>query len=147
MSDRATVLGSIAANLRRGREAAGQDGARHGEARLKSGPTGDIEAAVWPRDLLVERFSAALTAIAGRVQRAADDRTAITTLVNICRERGVSRVLSWDPRWIALDGLPAAMAAAGIDLDLGMVPRGRPGAQNVPAPNHWLTSRCLSYCG
>ena len=144
MSDRATVLGNIAASLRRGRESAGQD--RHGEARLKSGPapadvatrlrsaddaarlksgpTGDIEAAVWPRDLLVERFSAALTAIAGRVHRAPDDRAAIAALVTICRERGVSRVLSWDPRCIALDGLPAAMAAAGIDLDLGTVPRG-----------------------
>jgi L-lactate dehydrogenase complex protein LldG len=135
MSDGATVLGNIAANLRRGREAAGESKARHEEARLssvqapaekearlKSGATTDVS--VWPRDLLIERFSAALTAIAGRVQRAADDRTAITTLVNICRERGVSRVLSWDPRWIALDGLPAAMAAAGIDLDLGMVPRG-----------------------
>ena len=32
-------------------------------------------------------------------------------------------MLSWDPRWIALDGLPAAMAAAGIALDLGIVPR------------------------
>jgi L-lactate dehydrogenase complex protein LldG len=136
MSDRATVLGNIAASLRRGREAAGQDRARHDEARLKSGvtpeedaaglksgPRGEIDAAVWPRDLLVERFSAAVTAIAGRVHRAADDRTAIATLINLCRERGVSRVLSWDPRQIALDGLSAAVAAAGIDLDLGMVPR------------------------
>ena len=135
MSDRATVLRNVTANLRRGREAA--DGARHEEARLtsghapaeiaarlKSGPTSDIDAAVWPRDLLVERFSAALTAIAGRVHRTPDDRAAITTLVTLCRERGVSRVLSWDPHWIAVDGLPAAMAAAGIHLDLGMVPRG-----------------------
>jgi L-lactate dehydrogenase complex protein LldG len=136
MSDRATVLGNIAANLRRGRGAAGEDGAAHQEARLKSGhapeeiearlksgPTTDIAAAVWPPDLLVERFSAALTAVAGRVHRAPDDRAANTTLVTLCRERGVSRLLSWDPRWIALDGLPAALAAADIDLDFGMVPR------------------------
>jgi L-lactate dehydrogenase complex protein LldG len=129
MSDRATVLRNVAANLRRGREAAGEDHA----ARLKSGPTSDIDAAVWPRDLLVERFSAALTAIAGRVHRTPDDRAAITTLVTLCRERGVSRVLSWDPHWIAVDGLPAAMAAAGIHLDLGMVPRGDTRAMRLAA--------------
>jgi len=138
MSDRATVLGNIAASLRRGRGAVGEDGPSHQEARLKSGPTRSGaaaagESAPWPKDLLVERFSAALTAIAGRVHRAPDDRAAIATLVTICRERGVSRVLSWDPRWIALDGLPAAMAGAGIDLDLGMVPRGETRATRLAA--------------
>jgi L-lactate dehydrogenase complex protein LldG len=131
MSDRATVLGNIAANLRRGGEGhrgdllapLPSDGGQE-DARLKPGPAVAGDAAVpWARDLTVERFRAELTAIAGRVHRAADDRAAVASIVTLCRERGASCVLSWDPRWIALDGLPAAMAAAGIALDLGMVPR------------------------
>jgi L-lactate dehydrogenase complex protein LldG len=146
MSDRATVLGNIAANLRRGRGAAGEDVPGHEEARdqarqearLKSGPAqaGRTQAGptpAWPRDLLVERFCAGLTAIAGRVHRAPDDRAAVATVVDVCRERGVSRVLSWDPRWIALEGLQAAMAAAQIAVDEGMVPRGEDRAARLAA--------------
>ena len=69
VSGRATVLGHIAANLRRG------GGAVHGvvhpaEAGAHAG-AGSPAVAI-PQDLLVERFGAELTAIAGRVHRAAD---------------------------------------------------------------------------
>jgi L-lactate dehydrogenase complex protein LldG len=141
MSDRATVLGNIAANLRRGGEghlgdllAAPPSDGRHEEARLKPGPAVASDAAVpWGRDLAVERFRAELTAIAGRVHRATDDPAAVASIVTLCRERGVSCVLSWDPRWISLEGLPAAMAAAGIALDLGFVPRGEARAARLAA--------------
>jgi len=128
MSDRAIVLEHIAAHLRRGRGAAEEHAASQAEAHLTSGPATDEAAARLTSgpasdvELLVERFRAALTAIAGRVHRAADDGAAIKTLVTLCHERGVSRVLSWHPHWIALDGLPAAMAAAAIELDFGIVP-------------------------
>jgi L-lactate dehydrogenase complex protein LldG len=139
MSDRATVLSNIAANLRRGKGVVG--GAAAGlpsypapeEARLTSGTTSATDAAPWPRERLVERFCAELTAIAGRPHRVSDGRAATAAIVALCRERSVSGVLSWDPRSIELDGLHAALTAAGITIDDGMVPRGEGRAERLAA--------------
>ena len=77
-----------------------------------------------PQDLLVERFSAELTAIAGRVHRAATAREAIAAVTALCREHGASRVLSWAPEWIGVPGLHEGLAASGITVDEGWLPDG-----------------------
>ena len=66
VSGRATVLGNISANLRRGGGAV--HGARHPAEVVSAAETGSTPVPI-PQDLLVERFSAELTAIAGRVHR------------------------------------------------------------------------------
>jgi L-lactate dehydrogenase complex protein LldG len=121
VSGRATVLGNISANLRRG------DGAVHGAshpAEVVSGAeTGSTPAPI-PQDLLVERFSAELTAIAGRVHRPGTTREAIAAVTAVCREHGASRVLSWASEWIGLPGLDEGLAASGIAVDHGWLPHG-----------------------
>ena len=91
MSGRATVLGNISARLRRGA------GAAHGVVHAGEGVAANEAVSTpvpVPQDLLVERFTAELTAIAGRVHRAATAREAIATVIGLCREHGASRVLS-----------------------------------------------------
>ena len=121
MSGRTTVLGNISARLRRG------GGAAHGVVNPGEGVAAN--AAVFtpvpvPQDLLVERFTAELTAIAGRVHRAATARDAIATVTGLCREHGASRVLSWAPEWIGVPGLDEGLAANGIAVDRGWIPDG-----------------------
>jgi L-lactate dehydrogenase complex protein LldG len=121
VSGRTTVLGNISARLRRG------GGAAHGVVHPGEGVAAN--AAVFtpvpvPQDLLVERFTAELTAIAGRVHRAATAREAIATVIGLCREDGASRVLSWAPEWIGVPGLHAGLAANGIVVDQGWIPDG-----------------------
>jgi L-lactate dehydrogenase complex protein LldG len=117
MSGRATVMGKIGAGLRRGGVAA-----RHSAPGAPNHP--EISETTWPQDLLVERFDAELTAIAGRVHRAATVGDATDAIVAVCREHGVSRVLGWAPQWIGVPGLHDALAAAGIDVDEGWLPDG-----------------------
>ena len=119
MSGRTTVLGNISARLRRG------GGAAHGVVHPGEGVAAN--AAVFtpvpvPQDLLVERFTAELTAIAGRVPLAATARDAIATVTGLCREHGASRVLSWAPEWIGVPGLHEGLAANGIAVDQGWIP-------------------------
>ena len=123
MSDRATVIGNIAASLRRG--AAPRTTARAGPAAA----AGEPEAASWPQDLLVERFSAELTAIAGRVHRAGTPREAIDAMLEVCREHGASRVLSWAPEWIGVPGPARGADCRRHRHDGGWLPHGpeRPG--------------------
>jgi L-lactate dehydrogenase complex protein LldG len=121
VSGRATVLGNISARLRRG------GGAAHGVVHPGEGVAAN--AAVFtpvpvPQDLLVERFTAELTAIAGRVHRAATTREAIATIIGLCREHGASRVLSWAPEWVGVPGLDEGLAANGITVDQGWIPDG-----------------------
>jgi L-lactate dehydrogenase complex protein LldG len=117
MSGRATVMGKIGAGLRRGGVAA-----RYSAPGAPNHP--EISETTWPQDLLVERFDAELTAIAGRVHRAATVGDATDAIVAVCREHGVSRVLGWAPQWIGVPGLHDALAAAGIDVDEGWLPDG-----------------------
>jgi L-lactate dehydrogenase complex protein LldG len=118
VSGRTTVLGNIAANLRRGPTALRHtDAAPGAESPRAPGRS-------WPEDLLVERFDAELTAIAGRVHRAATARAAIDAVLAVCREQGASRVLTWAPEWVGVPGLPEALAAVGIDADDGWLPDG-----------------------
>ena len=86
-----------------------------------------------PQDLLIERFSAELTAIAGRVHRAATAREAIAAVTAVCREHGASRVLSWAPEWIGVPGLHEALAASGIAVDEGWLPDGSDRADRLVA--------------
>jgi L-lactate dehydrogenase complex protein LldG len=118
VSGRATIIGNIAANLTRAR------GPAHGGEAVR--PTGSVgaKAPSWPQDLLVERFSAELTAIAGRVHHAANAREAIRAVLDVCREHDASRVLAWAPGWIDVPGLHEALTAAGIDIDDGWLPDG-----------------------
>ena len=127
MSDRATVIAHIWANLQRGRGTARDSHA--GAAAAAADP----EAASWPEDLLVERFSAELTAIAGRVHRAATARQAIDAILAVCREHEASRVLSWAPEWIGVPGLHDALTAGGIDIDGGSLPHGPERAERLAA--------------
>jgi L-lactate dehydrogenase complex protein LldG len=121
VSGRATVLDNISASLRRGR------GAVHGHVHPDEG-VGAHQSAVGavpiPQDLLVERFSAELTAIAGRVHRPATAREAVAAVTAVCREHGATRVLSWAPGWIGLPGLGEALAESGIGVDEGWLPDG-----------------------
>lgn len=127
MSDRATVMGNIIANLRRAR------GVAHVSAADRVPHARDVARAEWPQDLLVERFSAELTAIAGRVHRAPTASDAISAVVALCREHEAARVLSWAPESIGLPGLHGALAAAGIDSDLGWIPSGSDRAARLAA--------------
>ena len=127
MSDRVTVIGNITANLRRGR------GAAHDSHAGPAAASADTEAASWPEDLLVDRFSAELTAIAGRVHRAATPRQAIDVILAVCRELEASRVLAWAPEWIGVPGLHDALTAGGIDIDGGSLPHGPERAERLAA--------------
>jgi len=127
VSGRTTVIGNIAANLRRGRTAIGHTDA----APVAKSP--DAPGVSWPEDLLLERFGAELTAIAGRVHRAATAREAIDAVVGVCREQGASRVLSWAPEWVGVPGLSEALAARGIDADGGWLPDGSGREQRLAA--------------
>jgi L-lactate dehydrogenase complex protein LldG len=121
VSGRATVLGNISARLRRG-GGAGHGLVQPGEAVAANdalSPPVPI-----PQDLLVERFTAELTAIAGRVHRAATAREAIAAVTGLCHEHGASRVLSWAPEWIGVPGLDEGLAADGIAVDQGWIPDG-----------------------
>ena len=121
MSGRATVLGNISARLRRGADAA------HGVVHPGEGVAANEAVSTpvpVPQDLLVERFTAELTAIAGRVHRAATAREAIATVIGLCREHGASRVLSWAPEWVGVPGLDDGLAANGIAVDRGWIPDG-----------------------
>jgi L-lactate dehydrogenase complex protein LldG len=117
VSGRATVMANIAANLRRGR-----GGAVH--ARDIVAPSRAAEATPPPPDLLIERFTAELTAIAGRVHRAATPGAAIDAVAAVCREHRADRVLSWAPEWIAVPGLHDALKAEGIAVDFGWLTEG-----------------------
>jgi len=110
-------MANIAANLRRGRS-----GAVHHRDPVAASAA--AEGAPWPQDLLIERFTAELTAIAGRVHRAASPREAVDTVLAVCGEHRADRVLSWAPEWIAIPGLHEALKAAGIAVDLGSLPDG-----------------------
>ena len=120
MSGRATVLGNISASLRRSRGAV--HGAAHeGEAVASAEASSPVPI---PQDLLIERFSAELTAIAGRVHRATTARAAIAAVTALCREHDASRVLAWARQWIGVPGLDEALAASGIVVDEGWLPDG-----------------------
>ena len=121
MSGRATVLGNISARLRRG--AGGARSAIHPGEGVAANEALSTPVPV-PQDLLVERFTAELTAIAGRVHRAATTREAIATIIGLCREHGASRVLSWAPEWVGVPGLDEGLAANGITVDQGWIPDG-----------------------
>jgi L-lactate dehydrogenase complex protein LldG len=127
MSDRATVIAHISANLQRGRGTARDSHAGAAAAAAEA------EAASWPEDLLVERFSAELTAIAGRVHRAATAGQAIDAILAVCREHEASSVLSWAPEWIGVPGLNDALTAGGIDTDGGWLPHGHERAERLAA--------------
>jgi L-lactate dehydrogenase complex protein LldG len=121
VSGRATVLGNISARLRRG--AGGARSAIHPGEGVAANEALSTPVPV-PQDLLVERFTAELTAIAGRVHRAATTREAIATIIGLCREHGASRVLSWAPEWVGVPGLDEGLAANGITVDQGWIPDG-----------------------
>lgn len=121
VSGRATVLGNISANLRRGGGAV--HGASHPAEVVSAAETGSTPVPI-PQDLLVERFSAELTAIAGRVHRPGTTGEAIAAVTAVCREHGASRVLSWASEWIGLPGLDEGLAASGIAVDQGWLPDG-----------------------
>jgi L-lactate dehydrogenase complex protein LldG len=121
VSGRATVLGNISARLRRG--AGGARSAIHPGEGVAANEALSTPVPV-PQDLLVERFTAELTAIAGRVHRAATTREAIATIIGLCREHGASRVLSWAPEWVGVSGLDEGLAANGITVDQGWIPDG-----------------------
>ena len=121
MNGRATVLGNISARLRRG--AGGARSAIHPGEGVAANEALSTPVPV-PQDLLVERFTAELTAIAGRVHRAATTREAIATIIGLCREHGASRVLSWAPEWVGVPGLDEGLAANGITVDQGWIPDG-----------------------
>jgi L-lactate dehydrogenase complex protein LldG len=121
VSGRATVLGNITANLRRSRVAVHGDVQSDGAVPSEQTALGAVPI---PQDLLVARFSAELTAIAGRVHRPATAREAVAAVTAVCREHGATRVLSWAPEWIGLPGLDEALAASGIAVDQGWLPDG-----------------------
>jgi L-lactate dehydrogenase complex protein LldG len=121
VSGRTTVLDNITANLRRTR------GAVHGHLyhdEAIGAHQSAVPAVPIPQDLLVERFSAELTAIAGRVHRPATAREAVAAVTAVCREHGATRVLSWAPGWIGLPGFDEALAESGIAVDQGWLPDG-----------------------
>lgn len=67
----------------------------------------------WPA--LLERFRAEFERVGGvfvRVPSAADVAAAVTTL---CRERGMQRLVAWQPEAVGIDVAPA-LAAAGLDV-------------------------------
>jgi L-lactate dehydrogenase complex protein LldG len=121
VSGRSTILGNISANLRRGRGAI--QGVVHSDEGVAPADTVAIPLSI-PEDLLVERFSAELTAIAGRVHRPASAAEAVAAVTAVCREHGASRVLSWAPEWIGVPGLDEALTRSGIAADYGWLPDG-----------------------
>jgi L-lactate dehydrogenase complex protein LldG len=136
VSGRATVLGNISANLRRGRGQvhAGVHGGEAVHAGDAVSPVQQVSAtAAIPQDLLVERFSAELTAIAGRVHRPATAREAVAAVTAVCREHGALRVLSWAPEWIGVPGLDEGLAQSGIAVDQGWLPGGAGRADRLAA--------------
>jgi len=122
VSDRDTLVGNVASNLRRGTSPRAQHDTAN---RVASHPRHPPEPeGAWPQDLLVGRFSAELTAIAGKVHRVTASSAAIDTVMDLCQHRGAERVLSWAPEEIGLPGLRDAFAAAGISADDGWLPEG-----------------------
>jgi L-lactate dehydrogenase complex protein LldG len=115
MTDERTLLGRIAAQLRRG-----DDPARHAE------PTAAPEALSAPsadRAALLARFTAEWRGLAGHTHQARSAADAAGVIAGICEARGASVVLGWSEAAIGVAGLEGELAARGITVDHGIVPR------------------------
>lgn len=113
MTDERTLLGRIAAQLRR---------AHHDEAQ---GPASRAsEAPAIPRDhgTLVARFSAEWQALAGQVHVVGSEQDAVDVIVGVCRANAATRVLTWTGAAIGVPSLERRLEAAGIGADHGWLP-------------------------
>ena len=114
MTDQDTLLGRIAASLRRSPDAAAHSpaaGATPLAASTDDGPA------------LLARFSAEWQSLAGHVHAAATNRDAIDAVAAVCRSHAVTAVLGWTDEAIGIDGFARRLAEQGITVDHGMVPR------------------------
>jgi L-lactate dehydrogenase complex protein LldG len=115
MSDQRTLLGRIAANLRRGHEVA---------AHAAAAPSLPLAAAGEDRAALLARFSAEWRSLAGHVHEVATVADAARIVGNLCRARGATTLLGWSEAAIGITGLERALEAEAIAIDHGEVPRG-----------------------
>jgi L-lactate dehydrogenase complex protein LldG len=104
-SPRERILASIRSGLRRVRlpvEATGTPGSR------------PATAAAPPVSGMADQFSAALTALSGRVHRAASAAVAADTIAGIARAHQAASFISWDDEELGCEGLLAALSSRGL---------------------------------
>ena len=65
---------------------------------------------------LVERFSAALTALTGHVHRATDEAAAGRIIVEVLRQAGSRQALAWDDDALGCPGALTVVREAGMEL-------------------------------
>jgi L-lactate dehydrogenase complex protein LldG len=112
MSDQRTLLGRVAANLRR----AGGPTSQHVVPPPLALATDDAAA-------LRARFAAEWRALAGHLHDAPSLADAARIVADVCRVRGTATVLGWSETAIGIEGLERALAAEGIGVDHGDLPR------------------------
>lgn len=96
----------------------------------------------------LDDFIAEVESLSGCVIRVTSAAEAAQAVVALCRERGWERVLAWDWDQIGCEGLPEALAQAGIDVlhdgqpsDLADLPVGLTGADAALADTGTLVLR------
>jgi len=114
MTDQQTLLGRIAANLRRS------------PATVAPRPVAaavPLAASIGDVPALLARFSAEWQSLAGHVHTAATDGDAIDAVIAVCRSHGMAAVLGWADEAIGIPGFETRLRQQGIAVDHGMVPQ------------------------
>jgi L-lactate dehydrogenase complex protein LldG len=76
-------------------------------------------------DALIDRFAGELTALGGRVHRAATADGVAAAVIDVCRTHHASRLLTWSAEALAVPGVFEALTTAGLSLDTGDLPAGQ----------------------
>jgi L-lactate dehydrogenase complex protein LldG len=113
--DRFNIMAAVAQRLRAGvMPPAGR--LEHPAAPPDSSPT-------LLRDEVIARFTTEAEALTVVVHRASDDEATAATVRDVVRDRGATRVLAWDEKWLNCHAVGGTLRAAGVTLEPCWLPR------------------------
>jgi L-lactate dehydrogenase complex protein LldG len=134
MSGRDATLDTIRRQLRQARESARARATQPHGVGAHVPPGGAARGTVPDHpsaSALIDRFAGELTALGGRVHRAAALDGVVAAVLTVCRAHDATRILSWSASALGLPGLLEAVAAGGLSVDTGELPAGAGRAERL----------------
>ena len=125
MSGRNAILETIRRQIRQARRPGAAPDPHDAVRPPAAPPTAESPADSPPASALIDRFAGELTALGGRVHRAATMDGVAAAVLAVCRSHEATRLLSWDAAALGLAGLLDALLAGGLSVDTGDLPAGQ----------------------
>ncbi len=113
--DRFNIMAAVAERLRAG--------VMPPAGRLEHPGAAPIPAPALSREELIAHFTTEAEALTVVIHRASDDSAATATATALVADRGATRVLAWDDKWLNCSGLADALRSSGIAMEPCWLPR------------------------